>query len=240
VQGRTAHYYRQLTRLSAAFAFVADMVLLSLGGAFKFREKISGRLADVLTHLYLASAVLKRFEDQGCPQDDHPLVHWAMRDSLFQIQNALVNTLRNFPIRPLGLIIQWLIFPLGRPYKEPSDNLGKHVARVIITSSAARDRLTDGIYLSKGDDVTGKLARGFEGVLQLAAVEKRLRKQLGEALTIANFEEQADKALTAGLVTREEADNILNTMSLVRDVINVDDFPQAKEQRPDEPLTAIR
>jgi acyl-CoA dehydrogenase len=215
-------------------------VLLSLGGAFKFREKISGRLADVLTHLYLASAVLKRFEDNGCPPEDHALVHWAVRDSLFQIQNALVNTLRNFPIRPLGIVIQWLIFPLGRPYKEPSDNLGKHVARIIITSSAARDRLTDGIYLSKGDDVTGKLARAFEGVLELAAVEKRLRKQLGGALTIANIEEQAQHALQAGLVTQEEADNIVSTMSLVRDVINVDDFPQQTEWRDDESLTAFR
>ncbi|KJS08320.1 MAG: acyl-CoA dehydrogenase [Gammaproteobacteria bacterium BRH_c0] len=228
VEGRTAHYYRQLTRLSAAFAFVADMVLVSLGGAFKFREKISGRLADVLTHLYLASAVLKRFEDNGCPKEDHALVHWAVRDSLFQIQNALVNTLRNFPIRPLGLVIQWLIFPLGRPYKEPSDNLGKHVARLIITSSPARDRLTDGIYLSRADDVTAKLGRAFEGVLELAPVEKRLRKELGEALSISNFEEQAQKGLEAGLLTGEEAEKIVSTMTLVRDVINVDDFPQEK------------
>ncbi len=225
VTGRTAHYYRQLTRLSAAFAFVADMVLLSLGGAFKFREKISGRLADVLTHLYLASAVLKHYEDSGCPKEDHPLVHWAMRDSLFQIQNALVNTLRNFPIRPLGLVIQWLIFPLGRPYKEPSDNLTKHVARLIITDNQARDRLIAGVYEAEGDDVTAKLGRAFRGVLALAPLERALRKQLGKSLTIANFEELGAEALAAGLIDSDQVEQIRGTMVLVREVISVDDFP---------------
>ncbi|MCK9469727.1 MAG: acyl-CoA dehydrogenase, partial [Porticoccaceae bacterium] len=224
VAGRTAHYYRQLTRLSAAFAFVSDMVLVSLGGAFKFREKISGRLADVLTHLYLASAVLKRFEDTGSPRDDHPLVHWALRDSLFQIQNALVNTLRNFPIRPLGIIIQWLIFPLGRPYREPSDNLGKHTARLIITDSLARERLTEGVFISDGDDVTGKLDRAFRGVLALAPVEKLLRKKLGKALSITNYEQLAAQGLEQGLISEQEAENVRTTMALVRDVIAVDDF----------------
>lgn len=224
VTSRTAHYYRQLTRLSAAFAFVADMVLVSLGGAFKFREKISGRLADVLTHLYLASAVLKRFEDSGCPREDHPLVHWAMRDSLFQIQNALVNTLRNFPIRPLGMLIQWTIFPLGRPYREPSDNLGKHAARLIITDCPARERLTAGVYRSDGEDVTGKLERAFRGVIALAPVEKLLRKKLGENLSITNFERLADEALKQELISEQEAESIRTTMALVRDVINVDDF----------------
>ena len=230
VAGRTAHYYRQLTRLSAAFAFVADMVLLSLGGAFKFREKISGRLADVLTHLYLASAVLKYHEDNGSPGEDHPLVHWAMRDSLFQIQNALVNTLRNFPIRPLGLLIQWLIFPLGRPYKAPSDNLGKHTARLVITDCAARDRLTAGIFQSRGDDVTAKLDRAFKGVLAIAPLEKILRKQLGEALSITNYEDLAARGLAAGLVTEEQAEAIRATMALVRDVIDVDDFPARESE----------
>ncbi len=115
VSSRTAHYYRQITRLSAAFAFVADLVFVTFGGAFKFKEKISGRLADVLTHLYLASAVLKRFEDDGCPKEDHALVHWAMRDSLYRAQYALVNTLRNFPIRWLGVLVRYIIFPLALP-----------------------------------------------------------------------------------------------------------------------------
>jgi len=224
VTGRTAHYYRQLTRMSAAYAFVADMVLAVLGNSFKFREKVSGRLADVLTHLYLASAVLKHFEDSGRPKQDHALVHWALRDSLFQIQNSLINTLRNFPIRWLGVIIRWLIFPLGRPYKEPSDNLGKHVARILITDSPARDRLIQGIYLSETDDATGKLHRAFKGMLAIADLEKVLRKQLGMVLTIENYEELAARGLDQGVIDSSQAEQIRTTMALVRDVINVDDF----------------
>jgi acyl-CoA dehydrogenase len=225
VSSRTAHYYRQLTRLSAAFAFVADSVLLVLGGTFKFREKISGRLADVLTHLYLASSVLKRFEDTGCPREDHPLVHWAVRESLYKSQYALVNTLRNFPVRWLGLVIRWLIFPLGLPYKEPSDNLGKHTARIVITDNPARDRLLEGIFRSRGEDVTAKLSTAFQGVLELSTVEKTLRKQYGEALGIENFESLAARGLEDGLISEEDASRIREIMPLVRDVINVDDFP---------------
>ena len=230
VSGRTAHYYRQLTRLSAAFALVADAVLITMGGAFKFKEKLSGRLADVLTHLYLASAVLKYYEDSGQPKDDHALVHWAIRDSLFQVQNALVNTLRNFPFRPLGLVIQWLIFPLGRPYKEPSDNLGKYAARTLITQSPSRQRLMEGLYRSSGDDITAKLTRAFEGVLAIAAAEKKIKRQLGENLAPSNYAELSTTALEQGIIDQNEAALIESTMEMVRAVIDVDDFPPGGQQ----------
>ncbi|MFA5677537.1 MAG: acyl-CoA dehydrogenase [Pseudomonas sp.] len=225
----TAHYYRQLTRLSSAFAFVSDMVLLSLGGAFKFKEKISGRLADVLTHLYLASAVLKLYEDNGRPREDHPLLHWGMRDSLFQAQNALINTLRNFPNPWLGKLIQWLIFPLGRPYKEPSDKLGKYAARILYTPGPARQRLFDDLYECSVDCPPGKLHQAFAGIIELAAVEKAIKKQFREELSIDNFERLATQAQEQGLITAEDAAKIRAVYPLVRDIINVDDFPPAEE-----------
>lgn len=224
VEGRTAHYYRQLTRLSAAFAFVSDLVLLAFGGSFKFREKISGRLADALSHLYMASAVLKQFEDSGRPGEDHALVHWAMRDSLFQIQNALINTLRNFPIRWLGQVIKWLIFPLGSPYKEPSDTLGKHVARVLITRNPARDRLLEGIYCSQGDDATGLLHRAFDRVLEAAPVERKLKKGLGITPGLDNFEQLVAQGLSLAIINAEEGQLLRDAMELTNRVIQVDDF----------------
>ena len=222
--GRTAHYYRQLTRLSSAFAFVADMVLLTLGGSFKFKEKISGRLADVLTHLYLASAVLKYHRDAGSPQEDHPLVHWAIRDSLFQIQNALVNALRNFPSPVVGWLIQWVIFPLGRPYREPSDRLGRYAARILYTENPARERLCSGIFLAHDDSITARLDRAFTGVLATSTIEKRLKNQLGLDLNMDNCEQVAEKGLASGVINEEEAQTLRETYALVRSVINVDDF----------------
>lgn len=224
VQGRTAHYYRQLTRLSSDFALVADCVLLTLGGSFKFKEKISGRLADVVTHLYLASAILKRFEDDGCPPEDHPLVHWGVRDSLFQAQNALVNCLRNFPMPVLGKLILWLIFPLGRPYKEPSDRLGKYVARILHTPGPARDRLCQGLFEGRENSAVWKLNKAFQGIQAIASSEKLLKKQLGIELGIHNYLELTERASAQGLIDGQEAARIVAVYDLIRDVINVDDF----------------
>ncbi len=82
-------YTRQLTRLCAGFAFSADVSMLFLGGDLKRREKLSARLGDILSQLYIASTVLKRYEDDGRPRADLPLVKWAMDDCLNRIQDAL-------------------------------------------------------------------------------------------------------------------------------------------------------
>ncbi len=227
VQGKTAHYYRQITRMSSAFALVADTILLSMGGAFKFREKISGRMADVFIHLYLASAVLKQFEDSGCPKEDRPLVHWAMRDSLYQIQTSLVNALRNLPSPLLGAVIRWLVFPLGRPYRVPSDRLGKYTARILLGDNPARERIKQGLYQPRGEEVTAKLAAAFAGIQEIASTEKLINKQLHTVLSINNYEELSAQALEQGLIDSAQVERIREVMELIRDVINVDDFAPA-------------
>ena len=133
VRGPTARYFRQMTRMCAAFSFTSDLVLVLLGGKFKFKEKLSGRLADVLIHLYLGSAVLKRYEDDGRPEEDLPFVRWAMDDSLHTIQESLRGVLDNFPVPGVGWLVKWIIFPLGNPYAPPSDRLGKAVAGLLLT-----------------------------------------------------------------------------------------------------------
>ena len=130
VRGPTARYFRQLTRMSAAFALIADLVLVTLGGKFKFREKLSGRLADALIHLYMGSAMLKRFEDDGRPLEDLPLLQWGMDDSLYTIQQSLIGLLQNFPVPLLGGIIRLITFPLGHTYTRPTDRVGRKVARL--------------------------------------------------------------------------------------------------------------
>ncbi len=226
VTGPTAHFYRQVVRLSSAFAFTADLVLLVLGGAFKFREKISGRLADILSHLYMCSAVLKRFEDDGRPEADLPLVKWALRDSLFVIQNRLINVLRNFPIRWLGKVIKLIVFPLGHPYREPSDSLGKHTARVLITDNPARDRLIAGIYLSQEDDATGLVNQAFRLVLASHPAERAIKAKYKRVVTIDNYEELVRQALEDEVIDQEQADLICEAQRVSRQVIEVDAFPR--------------
>jgi acyl-CoA dehydrogenase len=140
-------YYQQLTRFSTAFALSADVAMAVLGGTLKRREKISGRLADVLSLLYLGSATMKRFADDGRPVEDLPLVHWAMQDALYQIQQAFVGMIQNFPNPLLRGVLSGLIFPTGKNLLPPSDQLGHEVATLLMKPGPARDRLTAGIYL---------------------------------------------------------------------------------------------
>ena len=140
-------YYQHLTRFSSAFALSADVVMAALGGSLKRREKISGRLGDVLSQLYLCSATLKQFTDDGRPAEDLPLVHWAIQDALYKIQQALEGVIQNFPNFMVRVLLKTLIFPMGKSLLPPTDKLGHEVAVLLMQPGPVRDRLTAGIYL---------------------------------------------------------------------------------------------
>ena len=148
----TRRYYQQLTRFSTAFALSADIAMAVLGGSLKRREKISARLGDILSMLYLCSATLKRFENDGRPAEDLPLLHWAIQDALYKIQQAFDGVIRNFPGRLARQVLSTLIFPTGMRLSPPSDHLGHQIATLLMQPGAARDRLTAGIYLPKVHD----------------------------------------------------------------------------------------
>lgn len=149
----TVDYYRQLARFSASFAFIADIGLMRLGGSLKRKERLSARLGDILSMLYLCSATLKRFEDDGRPSSDLPLLHWAMQDALYRLQQAFDEFLSNFPAHAavVGLLKVW-VFPLGKRCKPPTDRVAHEVARLMMTPGVVRDRLTTGIYVPTAED----------------------------------------------------------------------------------------
>ncbi len=144
----TRRYYRKLNRYSAALALCADTFMGVLGGKLKFKEKLSARLGDVLSYLYIASAMLKRYEDTGRPEADRPLLAWAFHECVWRMQMALDGAIRNFPVRPVAWMLRVLVFPLGRREVPPSDRLGRRVAALITAPNEARDRLTEWIYLT--------------------------------------------------------------------------------------------
>jgi acyl-CoA dehydrogenase len=228
VRGPTAAYFRQLTRMCAAFSFVSDLVLVTLGGRFKFKEKLSGRLADVLIHLYLGSAVLKRFEDDGRPEEDLPLLRWAMDDSLYLIQESLIGVLRNFPLPGVGSLVRWLIFPFGRRYAQPSDRTGRDAARVLLSENDSRDRLVAGVYISDGDDAAGQLHNAFHLVLSSANAEQAIRNALNEPVTFENYPQLVQRAVESGVITEEQATLVRMAQEATRAVIEVDDFPRGR------------
>ena len=235
LKGPTARYFRQLTRLSAAFSFTADLVLVILGGSFKFREKLSGRLADALIHLYMSSAVLKRYEDDGRPEEDLPFVTWALDDSLYIIQESLKGVLSNFPVPGVGRFARWMIFPLGAPYSPPSDRNGKRIAQLLLTENESRDRLVEGVYLSDQEDASGRVHAAFHLVLTADQAENAIRNALNEPVTFENYETLVQKAVESGVITEEQATTVRLAQEAARAVIEVDAFSREEIEGYQEP-----
>ena len=220
------HYYRHVSRLSAAFAFLADVSMLAMGGALKRKEKISGRLGDVLSMMYLVSATLKRYEDQRV-KDDLPLVRWSVRDALHHAQQAIDQVLSNFPIKALATALRWTLFPLGMPFRPPLDARNRECAAIALEPGAARDRLTAGMYVPKGEDATGILEQAFLACVACEPIDTRLRKGLKKGkFSHRQGADLADEARDAGVITAEEYAAWQRKEALRRRVIEVDDFPQ--------------
>lgn len=228
LRGPHAHYFRQLSRMSSAFAFIADSVLISLGGKFKFKEKLSGRLADVLIHLYMASAMLKRFEDDGRPAADMPLLQWGMEDSLYSIQQALHGVMLNFPVPVLGRLVRLIVFPFGLPYSGPTDKMVKAVAKILLSENESRDRLTDGVFISDRDDATGRVNKAFHLVLEAASAERAIKNALKKSVNFENYEGLVKRATESGVITEEQATMVRLAQKASAKVIAVDDFPFSK------------
>ena len=219
-------YYQQLTRYSSAFALSADVAMAVLGGSLKRREKLSARLGDVLSQLYLCSATLKRFADEGRPEEDLPLVHWAMQDALYKIQQAFAGVIQNFPNPLVRGLLQGAIFPLGKCLQPPSDRLGHEVATLLMQPGAARDRLTSGIYIpADEEEAVGALEAALASMLQCEPLQERLRMarksgRLTAMEELSRIAEARDKAI----ITAEQALQLQRDYALRRKVIMVDDF----------------
>lgn len=223
VRGPEAGYYRQIKRLSAALALTSEAAIVSLGGALKRKEMISARLGDVLSELYLASASLKHYQDSGRPQEDLPLLHHACQTALNAADTALADTIRNFPNRLVGWKLKFALQPFGIVCGKPKDRLLQQVANTISEPTAARDRLTEGIYAAP-DTELGKLDRAFRLMVELEPVKQEMRKA-----RVRSVEEAEAK----GLVSGNEAARLREAQALVREVIRVDDFaPEELTGRP--------
>jgi len=224
--GKTAKYYRKLTRYSAALAFASDIAMLTLGGKLKHKERISGRLGDVLSQLYICSAMLKRFEIQGRPAADQPILAWAFHEAIFKIQNALGLVVDNFPSLGVRILLKTFIFPLGRHERQPGDRLGHKVAQLLMSPSETRKRLTDGIFISKdASNPVGLLELALPRVIATEPLERRLHKaeSAGE-LPAGDKKSQLQKAVELSIITAEEARELEAVRAMVAEIIKVDEF----------------
>jgi acyl-CoA dehydrogenase len=219
--GTVAAMYRGLHVASVTFAAVADLVMGTLGGEMKRKENLSARLGDILSELYLMSCVLKRFESDGSPAADLPLVEWNYRSALYTIQTRLDEVLSNLPARPVAWLLRMAAFPLGRHRRPPSDKLTHRTAALILSPSETRERLTKGIYINHvPSDATGRMEHAFAAAVERDLIEDKIRKERPGKKALADLAALVrDK-----IITQAEADSLTTANAIVREAIDVDDF----------------
>ncbi|MEE9412101.1 MAG: acyl-CoA dehydrogenase [Methylococcales bacterium] len=224
--GPTKRYYQQITRFSAVLAMVTDVSMGLLGGQLKRRENTSARIGDVLSYLYLGSAVLKRFEDQGRPQQDEVFMHWASQYCLYQLQESLFALYANYPVPLIGTLLRIGTFPTGRCLAMPSDDLHQQATQLIMTPNEARDRLCAGIFVP---EQPGQPIAELQNTLKLVVITEPIEKRLKQAVKSGEIEAKGEqplyaRALQAGLLTDIEAQQMQAVELARRKIIAVDDF----------------
>ncbi len=234
VKDSTTRYYQQLNRYSANIAFLSDVSMAVLGGSLKRKERLSARLGDILSQLYLSSATLKRYESEGRIEADLPLLHWGLQDSLKQTELAIDEFLANFPNKWMGKALRILLMPFGRVRKAPSDKLDSQVAKILQTPSETRSRLGQYQYLEPSEfNPVGRIEHALEIILAAEPIFDRVCKETGKHLPFLRLDEVAEVGIEKGIIDAQEANLLREAETQRLYVINVDDFsPETLAAKP--------
>ena len=225
----TRRYYQLMTRFSSNLAMLSDIAMLVLGGDLKRRERISARLGDILSYLFLTSATLKRFNDDGRPASELPMVKWAAEDSLYHTQQAIDELISNFPNKIVAGALRVIIFPLGTWLQKPSDKLDHSVAKILQTPSAARTALGKGQYLTRDEDnLLGQLEQTLDDILASEPIFDKVCQGVGEKLPFYRLGDVAERGLAENIITEAEADLLRKAEQGRLATINVDDFDHSE------------
>ncbi len=226
VKGFSATYYKQLTRFSMALAYVADLTMGFLGGELKRKERLSARLGDVLSHLYIGTAVLKYYQDFGDENEDKAYVDWALKITLYHIQQAFKEVFDNFPSRFVGRILKWMVFPLGLRYKKPSDKIDAMVAKKMTIDSPFRDRVTSDCYFGTSDDASGRVEHAFILGQKVKELEKKVKAAQAKSQLpkYAPLQDVLDIALEKQILTDVEVSQLREYEKARLDALAVDVF----------------
>ncbi len=225
---RAKRHYQRATRYSTTYAFLADVSIAVLGSRLKRRERLSARLGDALSQLYLCSGSLKRFHDEGELEDDRPLLDWACQQSLYETEQALIQTLDNYPSKLLGRVLKWAYFPFYARAKKPSDKLDARIAKILINPSATRDRLCEGVFTSNASGRSGQIENALPLVIEAEAIERKIRKQTGNsAMTFDKVVDLANAMVQQRVIVQAEADIVIQAATARNEIVQVDHFPAA-------------
>ncbi len=227
VKGSLAKYYRQMTRMSAALAITSDVAMLSLGGDLKRKEAISARLGDILSYLYLASAVMKYGSASIDLPGEREAMQWSLDYCLYEIQLAFKEFFKNFPTRWMANILSFVIFPWGYKYEKPADKLSFELAKKMTADDAFRDRMTQHCYINdRPNDVTGRLEAANAKLKQVSPFLMKLQQAIKDKVIkrVPDFLQQLSLALQADVLSHDEVKLLQEFEALRLDVLQVDDF----------------
>ncbi len=229
VADKSARYYQHLTRMSSALALVSDVTMLLLGGELKRKERLSALLGDVLSQLYLASAVLKYYRDNGSQESDLPYLDWNLQLSLYKCQQAFVEFLQNLPNRPIAWLLKFVLFPYGARYRLPGHDLERDMVKSMLSDCELRDRISQGIYIGKDRNDPGFI---IEDAFQKVIATKETRLAIRAAIKNGDLSDDGDigqlltQAIKLKVCSKSEA-NAYKEAELARDyAIQVDDYPR--------------
>jgi alkylation response protein AidB-like acyl-CoA dehydrogenase len=221
-------YYGQISRFSAALSFCSDIAMGVMGGDLKRRERLSARLGDVLSALYMASCLLKYYEDNGCRKEELPLVRWNIRKLLSDVEHALANFCENFPVRPLALFLRLVMLPYGVQIHGPNDNLDHQVSRIMMKPGELRDRITAGCYTGDSSQPVGALDDALEKILIAKNSENELSKaQKNGVLPFVVDEIPAkliSRAVAQNILSEQEGEQVLAAVEARWKIIQVDSY----------------
>nr|WP_170268964.1 acyl-CoA dehydrogenase FadE [Pseudoalteromonas ruthenica] len=224
----TTEFYRDAARFSASLALMSDICMAVFGGSLKRKERISARLGDMLSYLYLVSATLKRYNDEGRRKEDLPLVKWACQEYLYRCQRALADLINNMPSVFLRGVLKVILFPWGRPVRKPTDKQEHVIAQLLQTPNETRERLSQHIFLTDGPhSLLGKQEQTLRNILAVEPLFDKVCRATGKKLPFTQLDKVAQMGLDEGVLSEQEAHQLRDVEQQRLNVINVDDFDPA-------------
>lgn len=215
--------YKRLARLSHAYAWLADLSLIYLGGDLKRKERVSARLADGMSYLYMAMAVLRNVQLHKDNKDEQVHAKWAVTYCFYQAQKSMIALCQNFPSKPLGFLARLLAFPFGQTMRYPSDKLDQKLARLMVENNHYRNRLKNHVYLS--GDPKQPVDR-MEDTLQLIIKTDGLSQKVSDLKRFksSKLKEKLQEKIDKSELSQQDMTDLLAVEDARWDAILVDEF----------------
>jgi len=215
--------YQRLAALSHAFAWLSDFALIYLGGELKRKERLSARLADAMSYLYLAMGALRQFETNVDDKDNALHATWATQYCFYQAQKAMINFCDNFPSKIIGRALRLIAFPFGQTKKYPGDKLDNQLSRSMTRLNSYRASLKRALYIS-GDpkQPLDKMEHAFNLLLQDGELYKKVA-ELRRAKFV-DFKHICEAKVKEGALTKAEMTALVALEKARWDALMVDEF----------------